>query len=95
MLKVLDDLSQEVFNIRMFGSSARALAYLAEGKLDIIVEFHDRPWDFAGGVAIVEEAGGALVDLKGAPLSYKTVGYIASNSNIHDKVKNIVFSHLK
>ncbi len=45
MLKTLDKLAKEVFNIRMFGSSVRVLTYIAEGKLDASVEFHDWPWD--------------------------------------------------
>jgi len=94
MLKVLGDLASSVFNIRMFGSSARTLAYVAEGHLDLAVEFHDRPWDFAGGVCIIEEAGGKLADLKGDPLTYKTIGYIASNAKVYDKVKEIVLAHL-
>jgi len=95
MLKVLGDLAKEVFNVRMFGSSVRHLSYLAEGTLDFVVEFHDRPWDFAGGVCIIEEAGGKLTNFKGEPLTYKDIGYIASNAFVYDKVKRIVFSHLR
>jgi len=93
MLKVLGDLASEVFNVRMLGSSARHLSYLAEGVLDFVVEFHDRPWDFAGGVCIIEEAGGKLTNFRGEPLTYKDIGYIASNAFVYDKVKRIVFSH--
>lgn len=95
MLQVLGDLSKEVFNIRMFGSSVRALSYVAEGKLDFSVEFYDRPWDFAGGVCILEEAGGRITDLKGNPLTHKTIGYIASNEMVHSKVQKIVLSRLR
>ncbi len=94
MLGVLGDLAKEVFNVRMFGSSVRALSYLAEGKLDFTVEFYDRPWDFSGGVCLIEEAGGKISDLKGNPVTHKTIGYIASNAIIHDKVQKIVLSHL-
>ncbi len=94
MLKVLGDLAGEVFNIRMFGSSARHLSYLAEGVLDFVIEFHDRPWDFAGGVCIIEEAGGRLTTLKGGPLSYKDIGYIASNSFTHHKAEEIVGKYI-
>ncbi|UCD15880.1 MAG: inositol monophosphatase [Candidatus Omnitrophota bacterium] len=92
MLKVLDILARESFNIRMFGSSVRVLTYIAEGKLDFAVEFHDRPWDFSGGVCIIEEAGGRLSDLKGGRLTYKAIGYIASNGIIHQKVEEIISS---
>lgn len=94
MLKVLGSLAKEVFNVRMFGSSVRVLSYIAEGKLDFAVEFHDRPWDFAGGACIIEEAGGKLTTLKGEPLTYNHIGYIASNSLIHEKVEKIVKAEL-
>ncbi|MFO8052398.1 MAG: inositol monophosphatase [Candidatus Omnitrophota bacterium] len=90
MLGILGDLSKEVFNIRMFGSSVRTLTYLAEGVLDCSVEFHDRPWDFSGSVAIIEEAGGKLTDLRQNPLTYKTIGYVAANENIHSQISEIV-----
>ena len=94
MLKALDSLSREVFNVRMFGSSARHLSYLAEGNLDACVEFHDKPWDFAGGVCIIKEAGGVITDLKGAPLTYKTTGYITSNPAVYDKIKQLIAPYL-
>lgn len=94
MLDVLGDLSREVFNVRMFGSSVRALSYLAEGRIDFSVEFHDRPWDFAGGVCIIEEAGGKITDLKGNNVTHETIGYIASNAIIHGKVQGIVFPRI-
>lgn len=90
MLKVLGELANECFNIRMFGSSVRILGYVAEGKLDASVEYHDMPWDFAGGVAIIEEAGGKFSNLKGGRLSYKSIGYIVSNKLIHDKILDIM-----
>ncbi len=90
MLKVLGDLSKEVFNVRMFGSSVRTLTYIAEGNLDCAVEFHDRPWDFSGSVAIIEEAGGKLTDLRKKPLTYQTIGYVASNKVIHQQITEIV-----
>ena len=78
----------------MFGSSARVLTYVAEGKLDFAVEFHDRPWDFAGGVCIIEEAGGKLTTLKAEPITHKSTGYIASNTIIHQEIERIVLSHI-
>lgn len=95
MLKVLGDLAQEAFNVRMLGSSARHLSYVAEGVLDFSVEFHDRPWDFAGGVSIIKEAGGKLCDLSGGSLTYKSIGYIASNARVFNKVKAIVCPNVK
>ena len=64
MLKVLGELAMESFNVRMLGSSVRVLSYVAEGNLDYSVEFFDQPWDFAGGVCLIEEAGGKITALK-------------------------------
>ncbi|MFC1704555.1 inositol monophosphatase family protein [Candidatus Omnitrophota bacterium] len=93
MSQVLHDVALHSFNVRMFGSSARILSYIAEGKLDATIEFHDLPWDFAGSVCIIREAGGEITGLMGESLTYKSVGYIASNGRIHGKLKNIVSQH--
>lgn len=90
MAEILRRLSLHVFNIRMFGSSVRTLSYLAEGNIDITVEFYDRPWDFAGGVCIVKEAGGIFTDLDGNHPTPKTIGYLASNPLVYSKVIKII-----
>lgn len=95
MSKALGVLAKEVFNVRMFGSSARVLSYIAEGKLDAAVEFYDYPWDFAGGACIIKEAGGRLTGLRGKPLTCKNIGYIASNGLIHSKLVKLVSGCLK
>ncbi len=83
MLKCLDGLVDEVFNVRMFGSTVRSLTYLAEGKVDIEVEFNDKLWDFAAGLLLVEEAGGRATELRGKQWGIDTHGYIASNRIVH------------
>ncbi|MFH1768082.1 MAG: inositol monophosphatase [Candidatus Omnitrophota bacterium] len=91
MMPVLEKAAKEVFNIRMLGSSARLLTYVAEGKLDFAIEFNDRPWDFAGSVVIIREAGGIFTDLGGKPPTPKTIGYIACNKNLHAQVLDAFF----
>jgi len=44
--------------LRMNGSAALDLAYVAAGRLDIYLERSIRLWDVAGGALLVEEAGG-------------------------------------
>jgi len=92
MLPVLGELAQRAFNVRMFGSSARALSYLAEGKIDVSVEFEDQPWDCAAGICLIEQAGGRVTDLSGNPMSYTTMGYIATNGQAHQDVLDIIRS---
>ena len=90
MLKYLDGLVDFVFNIRMFGSTVRSLTYVAEGKADLEIEYNDKPWDFAAGLLLVEEAGGKATDLKGRRWSLNSKGYIASNRRIHSEVLKII-----
>ncbi|MEA3328496.1 MAG: inositol monophosphatase [Candidatus Omnitrophota bacterium] len=90
MIESLGKIADKVFNIRMLGSTARSLSYLAEGKVDLEIEFSDKPWDFAAGLLLVEEAGGRATDLRGGKWNIKSSGYIASNGLIHDEVLNII-----
>ncbi|MBU1998249.1 MAG: inositol monophosphatase [Candidatus Omnitrophota bacterium] len=90
MLPVLGGLAKSCFNLRMLGSSARALSYIAEGRLDAAVEFFDFPWDFAGGVCIVREAGGEFSGLRGGKLLYNTKGYLASNGYLHNGLLRVL-----
>lgn len=90
MIPSLERVSKEVFNIRMLGSSARLLTYLAEGKLDAAIEYNDRPWDFAGSVAIIREAGGEFTDLKGKQPDHRTLGYVAASPDIHQKIMELL-----
>jgi myo-inositol-1(or 4)-monophosphatase len=94
MLPVLGEACRKAFNVRMTGSSVRALSYIAEGKLDFSIEFYDKPWDFAGGVCLIEEAGGKITALDGARVGIENVGYIASNGKVHAQVSRIVNKYL-
>ncbi|NUT34594.1 MAG: inositol monophosphatase [Hamadaea sp.] len=53
--------------IRMLGSAAIDLVWLAEGRVDALVMLANKPWDTAAGVAIAREAGAVVVDRTGAP----------------------------
>ncbi len=90
MLKDLGRLIDEVFNVRMFGSTVRGLVDIAEGKAEVEIEYNDKLWDFAAGLLLVEEAGGRVSDLSGKRWSIKTKGYIASNRKIYSKVLTLM-----
>jgi myo-inositol-1(or 4)-monophosphatase len=57
--------------IRMLGTAALSLAWVAEGKLDAYFERDIMIWDVAAGLAIVEGAGGSYLMLPGRhPFSF-------------------------
>lgn len=86
MLKSLGAVADRVFNLRMFGSTVRSLSYLAQGKVDIEIEFNDKVWDFAAGLLLVEEAGGKASDFQGRAWSTNSKRYIASNGIVHSDI---------
>lgn len=90
ILENLGNLADKVFNVRMFGSTARSLSLIAEGKAELEVEYCDGVWDYAAGLLLVEEAGGRSTDLEGNLWGIRTKGYIASNKVIHKEVLDII-----
>jgi myo-inositol-1(or 4)-monophosphatase len=86
----LSALVDRVFTFRMSGSSARNLTYVAGGNVDLVVEYSDKPWDFAAGGLIVEEAGGKMTTLDGDKWSPYIQGYIASNGEFHDEILELL-----
>ena len=58
-------------DLRRSGSAAMDLAYIACGRLDIFFELRLKPWDFAAGSLILQEAGGKItMPLNGFKLDY-------------------------
>jgi len=95
MLKGLEGIVTTVFNVRMFGSSARHLTYVAAGQAEMDIEFNDKVWDYAAGMLLVSEAGGRCTDFKGNPWSIETKDYIVSNGLVHDEVLKLLGSALQ
>lgn len=59
-LNVFEPFMRQSRGIRRLGSAALDLCYLAKGRFDGFFEYNLSPWDVAGGVAIIQEAGGIL-----------------------------------
>ncbi|WP_062431308.1 inositol monophosphatase family protein [Herbidospora daliensis] len=60
-------LATRVQRVRMYGSAAVDLAWVAAGKTDACIMLSNKPWDTAAGVAIAREAGAAVVNIDGSP----------------------------
>ena len=72
-----------VQGIRRAGSAVLDLAHLASGRLDGYWEMHLQPWDWAAGWLLIEEAGGKVTDMRGAPWSLASNDIVASNGSLH------------
>lgn len=58
MLPFFGKLAYSVRKVRMMGSAALALTYVASGRLDAYIESRVNLWDIAAGGLILERAGG-------------------------------------
>lgn len=76
--------------IRRLGSAAIDLAYVACGRFDVYYETTLNPWDIAGGIILVEEAGGKVSDFNGADRMMDNGQVIAAPSQLH----NTVYTHI-
>lgn len=70
-------------SLRIMGSAALGLAYVACGRYDIYFHYYLFPWDVASGILLVQEAGGTITDRLGQPVSLESQGVIAANQAIH------------
>ena len=74
---------------RKSGCAALDLAYVACGRYDGYFQYNLNLWDIAGGIILVNEAGGQMseIDLSGKK---KKIKVIACSSNIAPKLLKIL-----
>jgi myo-inositol-1(or 4)-monophosphatase len=77
-LTVVGKLADRVERVRMLGSAAIDLAWVAHGRTDAAIMFSNKPWDTAAGVVLVREAGGLVVDAHGDRHSMRSRSTIAA-----------------
>jgi histidinol-phosphatase len=61
--------------------------YLAEGKIDAVIESDVNILDIAALTVIVREAGGKFTDLSGHPVGLATRSVLATNGMLHDTLR--------
>jgi beta-phosphoglucomutase-like phosphatase (HAD superfamily) len=70
-------LAPRVHRVRMIGSAALDLAWVAEGRLDAAIMLANKPWDTAAGVLLAREAGATVVDIDGSAHRFDSAATIA------------------
>ena len=81
-LEILSDYFYKALDIRRCGSAALDLCSVACGRAELYFELVVSPWDFAAGKLLVEEAGGVVTTLDGAPLSFDGKTSILAKNNV-------------
>jgi myo-inositol-1(or 4)-monophosphatase len=71
-------LTPRVHRIRMLGTAALDLAWVADGRLDASITLDNNPWDTLAGVLLAREAGANVVDADGSPHDLHSAATIAA-----------------
>jgi myo-inositol-1(or 4)-monophosphatase len=71
-------LTEHAQRVRMLGTAAIDLAWVAAGRLDAMMTLSNHPWDMAAGRLLVEEAGGRVVDRDGSTHTPRSAVTIAA-----------------
>ena len=92
-MNLFKDLMKTSRGLRRLGSAAVDLAYVACGRFEGFYEYSLNSWDVAAGAFIVQQAGGKVCDFSGGDNYVFGKEIIATNSIIHEELKNKVKGH--
>ncbi|HEX2145415.1 MAG TPA: inositol monophosphatase family protein [Glycomyces sp.] len=82
-LATLQRLVPKVQRIRMLGTAALDLCWLATGRLDAVLHDRINLWDVAAGTVICREAGVFVTDLDGVDYGPGAMSVLAAGPEVH------------
>lgn len=87
-------LKNKVANTVKMSAPGYELSVLASGAIEARVAYHGRakPWDFAPGALIVQEAGGRVANIGSDTYDYRNTNLIAANPVVFDELMQAVAS---
>lgn len=91
---LMKSLYGRVTAVRVIGSAALGISYVAAGRIDIWTEAYLGRWDFSAAALLVQEAGGKVTDFRGSESFLDGNHIIATNRLLHDEVQGIVSRQL-
>lgn len=85
-LAILKTLTESSHGFRRLGSAALDLCYVACGRVDGYFQHNLKPYDVAGGLIVVQEAGGIVSDFRGGDDYIFGGEMVATNGKIHQEL---------
>ncbi|GHO95427.1 inositol monophosphatase [Reticulibacter mediterranei] len=88
----LEDVSKlltQARRVRMIGTAATDLAYVACGRADVLVNHATTPWDVEAGKLLLLEANGKFTEKQ---ISNSKQIFIYSNGVVHEAAEKLLFS---
>lgn len=89
-LALLAALAPESLRVRMLGSAALDLAWLACGRVNATLMLSNLPWDVTAGLLLVREAGGVVYDYDGSSHTAESRYTLASVPSLVNPILRIV-----
>jgi len=87
--ELLQEMMRGPLKVRRLGSIALEMAWVAAGRLDLMLAGKSTPpnfYDIAAGILLIEEAGGLVTDAAGRPMSEGGCEIIACNRELHSEM---------
>jgi fructose-1,6-bisphosphatase/inositol monophosphatase family enzyme len=69
--------------LRVAGSAALGLAFVAAGRWDVFVHLDLQPWDSAAGLLLVTEAGGVVTARDGSKATIFSQALVAGTPGVY------------
>jgi len=92
-LDIFRDIFSTTSGVRRAGAASLDLAYVAAGKLDGFFEIGLKPWDFAAGVLLIQEAGGVVTDFSNNHDYHTTGNIVCGNPKMHRALLDKITPH--
>ncbi len=80
----------DIGGLRLIGSAALGLTYVACGRLDAYIHPLLYPWDVAAAIVLVQESGGKITDWQGRPATIETRVVAAANEALHGQFLKLI-----
>lgn len=82
--RAMENMLRQAGGIRRWGAASLDFCFLADGRYTGYYEMGLKPWDYAAGSLIAQEAGAAVTDFHGEPLNiFTSPGTVTTNGLIH------------
>jgi len=86
VIKCMTNILPHIQDIRRLGAAAVDLCYLAQGKTEAFYEIDLKPWDVAGGILVLLEAGGKVSNVHNEKFDFDDKSIVASNGRVHEQL---------
>ena len=91
--RIFKYLEEKVLRIRLIGSAALSIAYVAYGYADAFISVKSNPWDVAAGFVMLKEANGEIITFEGKKANIFNKTALYTNPKIKDDLLK-VYSYL-